>query len=184
MAGVKGRSGRISNEEQRARRIEAARLGGLAKGLRVRTAEDQIRLSKIQIAEFAQEARKAGVEPPETVADALKFKQLMVAEERRLKLIADRESIEGYRIPINLVDSFLGRIVALMNRNLDSGRSIFEDITEINDAQRKIVRDRLIGWVERIKTDISREQLDESSAPTERHGSDQQGSAEEPVEEA
>lgn len=184
MVGVKGRSGRISNEEQRARRIEAARLGGTMKGVHYREADKAIKLSKLHVAEFAEQAAKLGVEPPETVADALKFKQLMVAEERRLKLIADREAIEGFRIPINLVDDFLSRVVMLINRNLDSARAIVEDITEINEDQRKIIRDRIAAWVERVKTDLSKEELDEPTRASEANGSDQPAGAEEPVEEA
>jgi hypothetical protein len=187
MAGVKGRSGRISTPEQHARRVDAARKGGLATQNRFREEHD-VALTETMKAKLAGVAKELGFDTPQTVADAIKLEDYRIKDEKRQALAINREFLQSSRLPVELVDDFSSRLTLMFIKALDTVHHALDECIEFTEDQQVIIRRKLREWSEGIRISLSQEEIYErqQSVPTKSGESEQsldQTEEEIPIEE-
>jgi hypothetical protein len=110
---------------------------------------------------FAKDAERLGIPIPCDVKEAARFKYILMCEDRQKRMALEREVILRVRLPVMSIDLLLNGLVASFTRELDTARAIFEDMPNIDEPTKKILRVKTREWADKVRDTISSQEIDD-----------------------
>jgi hypothetical protein len=99
---------------------------------------------------------------PIDVKEASKFKYILMCEEREKKMKIEREVLLGSRVHVHIVEKLMDKLIQSIIFELPSVRSIFEDMPEIDEITKRVLRDKAREWTDKFRNTISSIKVDEA----------------------